>query len=163
MANEDIEVSADHILLASVMDKREISAKQVAVWTGRGTSTIYKYLSGEATIPSIVWRALYERTQDPQIITLLTGQMPVYVVPLTTISAKADSVMMAHIIKTRKAQLKCEELVLDILKDDKIDQSDAAVIENYKKIFPESIILQQQLNNAITGGYTPLKNEMENP
>ena len=53
---ESIDVSDDNIFLQLLCEKHNISPKQLASWTGRATSTVYKYLAGEIAIPSVIWR-----------------------------------------------------------------------------------------------------------
>lgn len=153
MFDEGAQVSDDHIMLSAILDRHRYTAKQLAAWTGRAQSTIYKYLSGELTIPSIIWRALYDRSLDCEIITLLTGTLPVVVVPLLPGEKKTSASRMRCLIKTRKAQLECEELVLSILENGEGDGEDETMIRRYRKIYPESVIAGHQLYQAITGGY----------
>ena len=79
---ENIEVSDDHLLLTDVLDDHGITVKRLAMDSGRGASTVYKYCSGEATIPSVIWRVLYRLTKDPRVIKLVTGDVGCMVVPV---------------------------------------------------------------------------------
>jgi hypothetical protein len=159
MDAKEIEVSDDHILLSEIMEKHGYSVKQLASWSGRASQTIYKYMAGEATIPSVIWRALYERSLDPKIIRLITGTLPVIVVPMVPGVHKTDASKMACLIKARKIQLQCEEIALDIIADGVKDQHDRDQVEKYKDVFPESVIAGYQLFQAVTGGYEPPKKD----
>lgn len=75
-------MSDDHILLIKVLERHDITVKQLSTWTGYAGITIYKYRDGSKTIPSIIWRVLYKQTRDPRIIELLTGDLPIIVTPL---------------------------------------------------------------------------------
>lgn len=149
----DIEVSDDNILLGTILDEHGITVKQLAMLTGRAASTVYRYCSGEATIPSIVWRVLFKKTQDTRIIALVTGDMPLIFVPLRTNGIKLDADALAKMLDVRQKQIKCEQYVLNILADGKVDKSDRAMIERYKKEFPEMIGSQSAVFQAITGHY----------
>jgi hypothetical protein len=148
---EEIEVSDDNIMLSSAMERNQVTVKSLALWTGRSQSTIYKYLSGEITIPSVVWRSLYEHTLDAGLITLLTGTLKVLVIPLTSKPAQGhDTALMNKLIKSRKITLQVESLVLDILDDGAVTETDKKKLERFKEIFPQSLIEQYQLYHAIT-------------
>ena len=154
MNSEDINVSDDHLLMQEVMERHGIEAKEMAIWTGIARSTIYKYMIGAATIPSVIWRVLFERTLDPAVAKLITGGLPFILVPLFKKPQPAcDAATLCSIVKVRKTQLACESLVLDIIGDGKIDDADARLIEEYKKIFPESVMQQAAVFQAVTHGY----------
>ena len=150
---KDTEVSDDNILLSSIIDEHGITVKQLAMQTGRAASTVYRYLSGEATIPSIVWRVLFKKTQDARIVPLVTGDVPLILVPLRPMCAKLDADAMGKMLEVRKNQIKCEQYVLNIMADGKVDESDRNIIDKYKKDFPEMVISQAQVFQAITHHY----------
>jgi hypothetical protein len=149
----DIEVSDDHILLSDILTEQEISVKRLAMLTGRAAPTIYKYCSGEATIPSIIWRSLYKLTGDARITELLTGDVPVMVVPLKPLEGKIDRVTWDHLLKIRHEAIEFERGILAILADHEIDCRDKAAISKLKKEFPAMIRSLSQLFQAITGTY----------
>ncbi len=151
--DETIDVSDDHILLQQVIEDHGIPAKQLAILTGRAASTVYKYLAGGLSIPSVVWRQLYQKTQDPRIAQLITGDVMVAIVPLAAGTMKVDAATLGKLIEARKKQIECEGYVLRILEDGKIDESDRAVVQKYKKGFLEMVISQSQIFQAITGQY----------
>lgn len=150
---KDIQVSDDHLLLTEIMGEYDINVKQLAAITGRAASRLYKYCSGDATIPSVVWRSVYKLCGDSRIIKLMTGDVPHVVVPLVNLNTKVDITKIENLIAMRQAQIGFESHVLDILADGKIDSKDRPAIEKLKRSFPEVIALQSDLYQAITGDY----------
>lgn len=151
--NEDIQLSDDHLLLTDIMDAHDINVKQLAAMTGRAASTLYKYCSGDATIPSVVWRSLYALCGDGRILKLVTGDVPHVVVPLVSLNTKVDAAKIGSLIAMRKSQIAFESRVLDILADGVVDDRDRVAVENLKRDFPKLITLQSQIYQAITGDY----------
>ena len=150
---EIVDMSDDHILLAEACDEYGITAKQLATMTGYGQSTIYKFLAGTATIPMVIWRALYKLTEDPRITKLITGDVPVVEVPLNLDPAGVDAPTLRRLLESRQSSIAFEKNILDILADGKIDSLDAREIAKLKKIFPKMITDQAQIYHAITGEY----------
>ena len=147
-------MSDDYLLMRDVMERHDITIKQLALDTGLAASTLYKYQAGDCTVPSIVWRVLFERTLDPAIAKLITGALPIVMVPLFKKPQPAvNEATMKNMLKIRKTQLDCESLVLDIIADGRIDDADAKTISHYKEKFPESIMLQAAMYQAITNEY----------
>ena len=149
----DVEVSDDHILLSEILDEYEVTVKRLAMLTGRAASTIYKYASGDATIPSVIWRVLYKLTGDTRITELITGDVGVMVVKLLADGEIECAATIKRLLATRCEQIKCEKIILDILADGKIDYTDRADIQRYKKAFPAMITAQSQIYEAITGKF----------
>ena len=54
----------DDSILREVMDDHSISVKQLAAMSGRALTTIYGYGHGRLTVPSDVWRVLFQATRD---------------------------------------------------------------------------------------------------
>jgi hypothetical protein len=154
METKDIEVSDDYIFLQLLLEKHGIEAKQLAGWIGRATSTIYKYLSGELTIPSVIWRSIFDHTLDIAVFTVIRGNIPCIIAPLIKAMVGPDAATLGKLIDMRQKQLTCEQYILKILQDGKIDQSDTAAIANYKNAFPEMISVQAQLHQAILHEYS---------
>jgi len=148
-----VEVSDDHILLSTICDERDITAKQLSMLTGRALSTVYKYLAGELTIPSVMWRSLYKLTLDVRIMLLLAGDVPIIIVPLIKQKCKngnEDTPSLQELIEVRKKQIACESLVLKILADNRIDSADRIAVAKYRTEFALMIENQSQIFQAIT-------------
>ena len=149
MDRDTIQVSDDNILLQQILERHGFCAKQLASWTGRAASTIYKYLSGELTIPSIIWRAIFERTFDTQIFRLFAGEMVCIFAPLDKLTLQPDAASLKRLLDMRRKQINCEEYILQILIDGKVDASDTTAIANFKLAFPDMISAQAQIYQAI--------------
>ena len=154
---DKIDVSDDNIFLQLLIEKHNISPKQLASWTGRATSTVYKYLSGEIAIPSVIFRCLFERTLDITILNIIIGTIPCIVAPLTCATIPPDAATLTKLIDDRLKQIKCEQYALQILKDGKVDQSDAAAIAHYKDAFSEMVSTEAQIYQAILHEYSKVK------
>lgn len=153
-AIEDINVSDDHLLLQEILEGHGLTAKWLIGKTGRSSSQVYRYLGGEATIPSVVWRVLYERTRDERIGRLFTGDVPVVTVGLKIEHSGADAATsIKQLCAARKQQLTFEETLLDILADGVINERDRKYIAKLKAEFPKMISLQTQIYSAVTGEY----------
>ena len=149
MEKDKIEVSDDNIFLQTLLEKHGISPKQIAGWTGRGVSTIYKYLSGELTIPSVVWRAIFDHTLDPTVFAIVRGDIPCVVTPLVSITCPQGA-SLKRLLEMRKKQLSLENYMLQILENGKIDVSDVTAIANFKLAFNDAIEAQEGIYRAIT-------------
>lgn len=155
-SDRDIDVSDDYLILDAVGSEHDITAKHLASMTGRSLAQVYRYLSGEATIPSLIWRTLYEKTRDIRIPQLVTGDVPVTVVDLVedeTAFERLDAPGLKQIIRQRKEQIVCEDNLLDILADGKITKKDAAAVAAYKRNHPKMIATSIKLFRAVTDAY----------
>ncbi len=150
---EVFDMSDDHILLITILDDHEINVKQLAADTGYGASTLYRFLAGGATIPSVIWRSLFNRTGDARICRLMTGDVPVMTVRLLNSDKKLDGVTLKNLIETRQKQIEFEKRVLNIIADGKIDGLDRKDIAELKRVFPDMISNLAQIYHAITGDY----------
>lgn len=146
---DQIEVSNDNDFLQLLMDKHNINAKQLACWTGRRDITIYKYLEGQLTIPSIIWRAIYERTGDISVFNIIKGDLPILIAPLNPVMLEPSADILNKIIEKRQKQIDCEKYVLQILQDGRKDYSDDIVMINYKQAFAEAISAEATIYQTI--------------
>ncbi len=148
----DRDMNDDHILLQSLLAVHDIPIKQLAMWTGYATPTVYKYHDGTKTIPSIIWRVLYKHTGDHRIVELMTGDVPVIVTPMPT--GKADSAAtLGALIQARAKEIDWERNILDILSDGKVDALDRKLVADIKKRFPDMISKLVRIQQMITHQY----------
>jgi len=148
----DTDMSDDNILLIKLLERHEITVKQLAMYTGYAEATIYKYRDGSKTIPSIVWRVLYKHTGDHRIVELTTGDVPVVVTALP--EDESDTVAtLSTLIESRGQQLDWERDILDILADGKIDSLDRRQVSQIKERFPRMLSTLVQLQQTITHQY----------
>ena len=149
---ETIDMSDDYMLMRDILDHSQtVNVKRLALETGLGESTLYRYGSGGATIPSIVWRVLWRLTGDERILALITGGTPTMVVRLLASDITLDKATVGHLLETRQRQIDCERSVLEIIADGKIDKNDRETIERYERDFPAMIESLYQTFAAITG------------
>ncbi len=149
---EDRDMNDDHILLQSLLARHDIPIKQLAMWTGYATPTVYKYQDGAKTIPSIIWRVLYKRTRDPRIMELMTGDLPVIVTALTEGKA-GTAATLETLIEARSQQLDWERGILRILADGRIDRLDRRQVAQIRQRFPKMLSTLVQLQQTITRQY----------
>ncbi|MDH4203796.1 MAG: hypothetical protein OEV87_13020, partial [Phycisphaerae bacterium] len=142
----------DCLVLSEVLEAHGLSPKWLKVATGRSLSQVYRYLSGEATIPSLVWRALYAKTRDGRIIDVFVGEIPSVLVDLTCMPCR-QAPSINDLVKARKKQIACEQEMLDILADGKVDRHDAKCVERLEREFSEMIRTQSQIYYAIKRAY----------
>ncbi len=148
----DTDMSDDNILMLSVLDRNEITIKQLSTWTGYAQDTLYKYRQGHLTIPSIVWRVLYKHTGDPRIMELITGDLAVIVTVLP--EGKADTAAtLKTLIEARSRQLDWERDILGILADGRIDTLDRRQVAQIRERFPLMLSTLVQLQQTITRQY----------
>lgn len=149
----DYEMSDDYLLLTDILEEHNITVRQLALSIGRAAPTVYRYCSGESTIPSVVWRVLYEQTGDIRILKLITGSTNCVVVPLPDNPIRLDRPTILHLYSERKKQLLCEEYVLDIISDGAINRKDRITVEKYNRAFPKLIESLYQTHQAINREY----------
>jgi hypothetical protein len=68
----------DAALIQRLIDEQKITVAQLANRSGFDDKTIYGYLGGRCTLPSLVLRAAFELTRDRRLIQLVAGFVPVY-------------------------------------------------------------------------------------
>lgn len=69
----------DAEILTDVLRERGVTVDALAERAGYDDKSIYRYMSGERTLPSIVIRAAFELTCDGRLLRLITGAVPVCV------------------------------------------------------------------------------------
>lgn len=149
----DHDMSDDFILLQQVIEEHGITVNSLANRTGFAASTVYRFLAGGATIPSVVWRVLYEQTGDVRILKLITGSTNCVVVPLPDSPIRLDKPTIEHLHAERQKQIDCERCVLTIIADNIIDHKDRPTIEEYNLAFPRMIQSLYQTHQSINAEY----------
>jgi hypothetical protein len=148
----DDDMSDDNLVLQAVLEEHGVSVKQLAAGVGRTAMHCYRYLAGGQTIPSVVWRWLYAQTKDARIIELLTAGSGVVMVPIEARKA-VDKLAYRDLVEQRREELRCEDYVMKIVADGKIDAADRKAIDAYKQNFPQMIRTQAMVFHAVTGGH----------
>lgn len=153
METKDIDVSDDNIFLQLLLEKHNISPKQLAGWTGRACSMIYKYLAGEFTIPSVIWRSLFDHTLDVTVFNIIRGDIPCILATITNQGFEPDAATLKQLLNMRQKQLNLESYILKILSDGEINGKDSEAIANFKLAFPDMIQAQAKIHQAIITAY----------
>lgn len=145
----------EHLFVQDVLRDRDITVTQLAQRAGLADSTVYEYTGGRRkNIPLIVWRALYELTEDVRIPNMVMGEGKGFMVPIPDPnSIDTDESALKQLIEKRKIDLQCEIAILDILADGKIDRADRAAIDRYRDAYPEAMKLEAQIYFTIMAAY----------
>lgn len=146
----DIDVSDDNVLLDQVMSSHGVTVTQLALESGRSASTIYKYLSGDMTTPTIIWRSIYRLTGDHRIVELLLGSTDFVFVPIEPEVNKLDP---HDLLMMRKEQLNFEQAVVEILLDGDPGKREMAKLEEINKVFPRMVACAAGIREAINREY----------
>ena len=149
---KDIQVSDDYLTLSAILDEYDLTVKWLSRAVGLSESQVYRYRSGDATIPSVVWRVLYKKTRDLRIVQLVTGDVPVTVVDLVknqTVFDRIDAPSLKQLVRARREQIAVEENLLEILADGAVDRRDAKAVAAYKRNHPKMIATATKIYMAV--------------
>lgn len=129
--------------LRDVIEDRGVSVKALAHRLGVNKSTIYKYLAGELTLPSIVIRTVFEMTYDSRLAEIVTGPIPVVVQLMELAGATNGGAAtfpippVDQLLRDAASAVESAAQSLphmgDILNDGKIDARDRRSIEQFRK------------------------------
>jgi hypothetical protein len=153
MSNCEAQMSDDHLLMQDIVETCGITVKQLAAETGLAGCTIYRYLEGSATIPSVIWRKLFERTEDPRIWHLVTGKKRMTLIPHEEKTVPLGRPGLMDLIKARRHQIEFEKEVLDILEDGRIDRSDRITVEKIRQDYPKAVKAMANIYYAVVEAY----------
>jgi len=152
---QDYDMSDDNILLINIIEDYGIAVKQLAMASGYSRESVYKFLDGSRTIPSIIWRVVFKKTKDARIIELITDNDK-----LIAIDAEQGRCMLDQPLKeiaeivTRDAKI--VETVARIVADGRIDIDDRAEIENLNKLIPAMACklyeIKERINSELKQG-----------
>ncbi len=148
-------LSDEHLLVQELLKEHDLSVTQLAQRAGLADSTVYEYTGGRRkNIPLIVWRALYELTEDVRIANLIIGEGKGFLVPIPhPDTIDTSEATLKQLIEKRRIDIECEVAILDILADDKIDKTDRNAIERYRHAYPDAIKLEAQIYHTIMACY----------
>jgi hypothetical protein len=144
----------EHLFVQDVLRDRDITVTQLAQRAGLADSTVYEYTGGRRkNIPMVVWRALFELTEDVRIPNLVMGEardswsrsrIRIRSTPMNPRSSNSSK--NARSIWNAIA-------ILDILADGKIDRADNEAIHRYRDAHPEAMKLEAQIYYTIMAAY----------
>ena len=114
------------------MTKHDITVSQLVLKASLADSTVYGYTGGrKKNIPILLWKALYEITEDSVILNLVIGEVETIVVFIPK-------------------DFECKTEILNILSDAEINKDDLNAIRKYKGLHRETIKLNNQIYHDIT-------------
>jgi transcriptional regulator with XRE-family HTH domain len=147
-------MSDDHLLMQEIVETHQITVKELASKTGLAACTIYRYLEGAATIPTIIWRILFELTEDPRIWRLVTGDsrrilMVIHGQP----KGPVTETTIRELIEVRRRQIALEETILNVLEDGRVDRADQKMIDDLKQDYPLAINAMGSIYYAVMDQY----------
>lgn len=128
----------DATLLSDVISQHNITVPALAMRSGYDDKSIYRYLSGERTVPSTVIRAAFELTLDMRLVGLVSGMIPVSMMVAKFSNAKPPRIppldqLIPETCNATKSAAEALQYIARILADSKIDATDKTAIENYKR------------------------------
>ena len=144
----DHEMPYDADLLGQVIEDHNLPAKRLACLCSINPSTLYRYLSGEKTLPSKVLRAAFEETGDIRLLSLITGRRVLTFKPVLSCShtnsngsqSSATSVrippvdeLMSKLLESIQNLGNAAPYMGVILKDHKVDRSDRRAKDNFTR------------------------------
>jgi hypothetical protein len=152
----------DEMLDASAVmrDGCMLTAKALAYRTGKAVQTISDYRRGKLTIPVQFWRQVLNLTRDARILNLLLADNPCDITfndDLRNIGDEKE--LLAAAIESLGAFHQQEAYLLEILKDNRIDEADRAQIAKYNAQFPVSRRLQAEVYRAVNTKFAAVQQE----
>lgn len=128
----------DATLLSDVLSQHNVTVPALAMRSGYDDKSIYRYLSGERTVPSTVIRAAFELTLDMRLVGLVSGMIPVSMTVAKVANAKPARIppldqLIPETCNATKSAAEALQYIAKVLADSKIDASDKTAIENYKR------------------------------
>lgn len=153
MTNEYDVMPFDATLLSEVLTHHNVSAKAVAARAGYDLTSIYRYLSGERTIPSTVIRAAFELTHDPRLVELVSGTVAVQVIKPQLINIPPIEELMAQTAEAAKSAVDALAYVGRMIADGRIDAGDAHAIANFRRHSADCRRLMSVCDAAVTAHF----------
>ncbi len=134
MTTEHDVMPYDATLLARVIDDSQVSVQAVANRSGYDDKSIYRYLTGERTVPSSVLRAAFELTRDVRLVQLVAGSVPVVLVSSGPAPIRIPPVetLFPQATEALESLARSLRYVHKIAADRRIDAGDDTAIENFK-------------------------------
>ena len=142
MKSEPNTVGYDAQLLSQIIDdERAFTRKRLCELVDKDTSTISRYLCGEATIPLSVFRAVFELTGDLRILRLLTGTVPVVLLSESAQPAGGPTRQrvppleqcLPTTLKGAARAVESGQHLAEVMKDGKFDRADAPQAAEFKR------------------------------
>jgi hypothetical protein len=133
---------------------RQIIVKTLVAWTGKSEQTISQYRTGQSNIPMEFWRSILNHHLDCRIVALL---IPIDVCFELTINSDKGPLSPPEFFReaVQASGDFYEEMkyVSEILADGRVDELDAARMENYEISFYKHRLSEAALNREIKNTY----------
>jgi transcriptional regulator with XRE-family HTH domain len=140
--------------LLQKLEYEGMTRKQMAAYTGTSYQQTCRYVNGECNVPTEFLNLLYRATKDARLIELITlGTKTVMLTSVDEHPPVDDIHFMTSVMEQRKKELQAELHLLEILADGRIDRRDKLAIEQYDKVFHESIQHNYVIHEAVMAAY----------
>lgn len=131
-------VPRDAEVVRTVIDDRNVTVKAIASRIGCDDSTVYRYLAGERTMPSIVIRTVFELTGDKRLIEIVCGPVMVDSIvpasPAPHLRIPPVDQLLEDSARIVQSAADCLPYMGKILRDNRVDESDRNAIAKFDKI-----------------------------
>lgn len=155
MTTEHDVMPHDCQLLSRVLEDHGVTVSALANRSGYDDKSVYRYLAGERTIPSIVLRAAFELTHDMRILGLVTGGVPLQL-QLINAPRSADPQRIPPIAQLVPQCCKCVEqtsaalkYLARIVEGGEVDASDQRAAVNFQRHAAEAQRLLALVSAAV--------------
>jgi len=125
--------------LLQMMVDDGLTPKRMAFITGYSYQQVWKYIQADATPTTEFLNQLYLETGDIRLVRLITSGRNIVVCEVEVRPDLSDKDLLAEMIKDRRSELARESMLLKILEDGKVDESDRKVIEAYNDEFDKGM------------------------
>lgn len=123
----------DARVLQQLIDERAFTVEALAYRSGYDDKTIYRYLAGERTLPSMVLRAAFELTGDGRIMGLITGAVAVFRIATAKSGARIPPLAeaMATTLDAIERTATSAKYMHTIAQDNRFDASDLTAADKF--------------------------------
>jgi len=157
----DAELLDDMLNSAAVMrDGVILTAKALSLRTGYATQTISDYRRGRINIPVRFWRLVWNLTRDLRVANLLLADTPCEITFSDQVRdiADSDDLLQAAVDSLREFHQQ-EAYLLEILKDNRIDEADRVAIDQFNLAYARARQTQTEVHRAINRAYADRRKE----
>ncbi len=145
-------MARDFEVIHQVVSQHGLTVTQLAFRTGLSEQTIYKYLAGKRTIPTVVFRAAYELTGDGRLPLLITGSVPVEIsfrgqrsdadggngaagsAPRQTLRVPPIEQTLPRTLEAARQVVECGQYLAKVFEDGTVDRNDLASIAKFERL-----------------------------
>jgi len=158
----DAVTSYDAELLRTLIAEDRMTVKALAMKSGRDDKTVYAYIAGIRTVPSIVLRAAFELTRDPRIVALILPGLHILTPDeMAATCGKEPSQpgrperippidqILGKTLTAAEKTIQSGRYIEKILRDGKIDRNDLAAFGKFREHAGDALrLLSQSMASA---------------